>query len=178
MKRTIYAACAAATLALAIPAVQSYADTPAPSAAQQEQWKQRREEWMQKRSEIFDARLVGFKASLALTGDQEKNWAPFETALRDAAKPRAAMLLEPRKDAEAGPDQTAQVSPIDRMRAFSKRMGERSTKLGALADAAQPLYASLDDRQKVVFDATLRGFMRPHRFGPGGPEGRRWERRD
>ena len=78
MKRMIYAACTAATLALALPAVQSLADTGGPTAQQQEQGNQRREEWMQRRAEIFDARLVGFKASLALTGDQEKNWAPFE----------------------------------------------------------------------------------------------------
>ena len=171
MKRMVYAACAAAAMALAIPAVQSFADTPAPTSAQQEQWKQRREDWMQRRSEIFDARLVGFKASLALTGDQEKNWAPFETALRDAAKP-----MGPPAGAEGDQDRDAPRSPIDRMKAFSKRMGDRSTKLNALADAAQPLYASLDDKQKVVFDATLRGLLRPHR-GPGG-EGRRWERRD
>ena len=86
MKRMIYAACAAATLALALPAVQSFADTAAPAAVQQEQGSQRREEWMQRRAEIFDAFLVGYKASLGLTNDQEKNWAPFESALREAAK--------------------------------------------------------------------------------------------
>lgn len=172
MKRMIYAACAAATLALAVPAVQSYADTPAPTAAQEEQGKQRREEWAQRRSEIFDARLVGFKASLALTGAQEKNWAPFESALRDAAKRGG-----PWKGGEAGQDRNGPPpSPIDRLKTFSQRLGERSTKLNALADAAAPLYASLDEKQKVVFDATLRGFLRPH--WQGGPEGRRWERRD
>ena len=86
MKRIIYAACAAATLALALPAVQTFADTAAPTALQQEQGNQRREEWMQRRAEIFDAFLVGYKASLGLTNDQEKNWAPFELALREAAK--------------------------------------------------------------------------------------------
>lgn len=63
------------------------------------------------------------------------------------------------------------------MKVISSRMSERATKLSALADAAAPLYASLDDKQKVVFDATLRGLMRPHRW-QGGPDGRRWERRD
>ncbi len=172
MKRMIYAACAAAMLALALPAVQSLADTSGPSAAQQEQGNQRREEWIQRRSKIFDARLVGFKASLALTNDQEKNWAPFKSALRDAAK------RGPRPGPEAGGVHDGPPSPIDRMRNISKRMGEMSTKLTALADAAAPLYTSLDDKQKVVFDATLHGLLRPHRAGPGGPEGRRWERRD
>lgn len=171
MKRMIYAACAAATLALALPAVQSFADTSGPSATEQEQGKLSREEWMQRRAEILDARLIGFKASLSLTSDQEKIWAPFESALRDAAKLRGPGM---RPDAGA----ETQVSPIDRMREISKRMGERSTALSAIADAAAPLYASLDDKQKVIFDATLRGFVRAHRFGPGGPDGRRWERRD
>jgi hypothetical protein len=172
MKRMIYAACTAATLALALPAVQSFADTAGPSAAQQEQGNPRREEWMQRRAEIFDARLVGFKASLSLTSDQEKNWAPFESALRDAAKrgPGAGPRAEEDRDGAS--------SPIERMRNISKRMGEMSSKLSTLADAAAPLYASLDDKQKVVFDATLHGLLRQHRGGPDGQEGRRWERRD
>ena len=174
MKRMIYAACTAATLALALPAVQSLADTAGPAAQQQEQGNRRREEWMQRRTEIFDARLVGFKASLALTGDQEKNWAPFELALRDAANLRGPRMDRDADEARDGPP----ASPIDRLRDISKRMGERSTKFSALADTAAPLYASLDDKQKVVFDATLHGLLRPHRPGPGGPEGRRWEQRD
>lgn len=173
MKRMIYAACAAATLALALPAVQTFADTN-PPAVEQEQRQQRREEWMQRRAEIIDARLIGFKASLSLTSDQEKTWAPFKSALRDAAKLRGPGM---RPDAgDAGAETPA--SPIDRMREISKRMGERSTALSAIADAAAPLYASLDDKQKVIFDATLRAFVRAHRFGPGGPDGRRWEQRD
>jgi hypothetical protein len=172
MKRMNYAVCVAATMALALPAVQSFADTGGPSAAQQEQGKQRGEEWMQRRSEIFDARLVGFKASLGLTSEQEKNWAPFESALRDAAQ------REPWKRPEGGEARNGPPSPIDMMRNVSKRMGERSTKLSALADAAAPLYASLDDKQTVVFDATLHGLLRPHRFGPGGHPGWGPERPD
>ena len=172
MKRMIYAACAAATLSLAVPAVQSFAAADNSSAAQQEQGQQRREMWRQRRAEIFDARLVGFKASLALTSDQDKAWAPFESALRDAAK------RGPWPGRQADQDSGAPPSPIDRMKAISSRMSERATKLSALADAAAPLYASLDDKQKVVFDATLRGLLRPHRGGPGGPDGGRWDRRD
>lgn len=166
MKRVIYAACAAAAMALAIPVSQGFADD-GPSATHQEQWRQSREERNERRAEILDARLVGFKASLALTGDQVKAWAPFETALRDAAKPRGPA---PGPDADEARDQ-APPSPIDRMRDISKRMGERSSALSSLADAAQPLYAGLDAKQKVVFDATLMSFMRPHRFGPDGHRG-------
>jgi hypothetical protein len=63
------------------------------------------------------------------------------------------------------------------MRRFSQRMGERSTELFTLANAASPLYASLDDKQKFVFDATLRGFLRPRPFGAGRPSPWRFDRR-
>lgn len=52
------------------------------------------------------------------------------------------------------------------MRRFSQRLGERSIELSALADATTPLYASLDDKQKLVFDATLRGFLPPVLLAP------------
>jgi hypothetical protein len=56
-------------------------------------------------------------------------------------------------------------------------MGERSTELFALANAATPLYASLDDKQKLVFDETLRGFLRPRTFGRGRAGPWRFDRR-
>ena len=171
MKRMMTAACAAAMLALAVPAVQTFAATDEPSAQQQDQSQQRREAWRARRAEIFDAQLVGFKASLALTGDQEKAWAPFESALRDAAR------RGPWPGREADQDGGAPPSPIDRMKAMSTRLSERATKLSALADAAAPLYTSLDDKQKVVFDATLGGLLHPHHWR-GGPDERRWDRRD
>jgi hypothetical protein len=64
MKRLFYTACAAA-IALSLPFAQTFADADAPSAERQEQWKQAREQGLQQRAEILDARLVGFKASLA-----------------------------------------------------------------------------------------------------------------
>ena len=63
------------------------------------------------------------------------------------------------------------------MRRFSQRTGEQSTNLFTLANVASPLYASLDDKQKLVFDATLRGFLRPRAFGPGPAGPSRFDRR-
>jgi LTXXQ motif family protein len=163
MKRLFYTACAAAAIALSLPVAQSFADADGPSAERQEQWKQAREQRLQQRAEILDSRLVGFKASLALTSDQEKNWATFEAALRDAANPREPWT---RPDGDQARNE-GRHSPIDMMRRFSQRMGERSTELFTLGNAASPLYASLDDKQKLVFDATLRGFLRPRPSGPG-----------
>lgn len=101
MKRFMYAACAAAALALAVPAVQSFAAADNSSAAQQEQGQQRRDMWRQRRAEIFDARLVGFKASLALTSDQEKTWAPLNR--RCATPPSAGRTSDARRTTTAAP---------------------------------------------------------------------------
>jgi hypothetical protein len=173
MRRLIYTAWAAAAIALSLPVAQSFADADGPSAQQREQWRQAREQRLQQRAEILDARLVGFKASLSLTSDQEKNWAPFEAALRNAAKPREPWR---RPDGDQARNE-GRPSPIDMMRRFSQRMGERSTELAALANATTPLYTSLDDKQKLVFDATLRGFLRPRSFGPGRSGSWRFNRR-
>jgi len=163
MKRLIYTTCAAVAIALSFPVAQSFADNEGPSAERQEQWNQARERRLQQQAQILDARLVGFKASLSLTSDQEKNWAPFEAALRNAARPRKPWRRPDGDQARNG----GRPSPVEIMRGFSQRLGERSIELSALADAATPLYASLDDKQKLVFDATLRGFLRPRPFGRG-----------
>jgi LTXXQ motif family protein len=173
MRRLIYAACAAAAIGLSLPVAQTFADVGGPSPERQEQRKEAREQRMQQRAQILDARLVGFKASLSLTSDQEKNWAPFESALRNAAKPREPWR---RPDGDQASNE-GRPSPIDMMRRFSQRMGERSTELAALANATTPLYTSLDDKQKLVFDATLRGFLRPRPFGHGRAGPWRFDRR-
>lgn len=173
MRRLIYTACAAVAIALSLPVAQSFADVDGPSAERQEQWRQGREQRLQQQAQILDARLVGFKASLSLTTDQEKNWAPFEAALRNAARPREPWR---RPDGDQARNE-GRPSPVDIMRRFSQRMGERSIELSALADATTPLYASLDDKQKLVFDATLRGFLRPRPFGPRRAGPWRFDRR-
>ena len=76
MRPLFYPACGAAAIALSFHVAQSFGDAPGPSAERPEQWNQAREQPLQQRAEILDARLVGFKASLALTSDQEKNWLP------------------------------------------------------------------------------------------------------
>ncbi|HXZ17247.1 MAG TPA: Spy/CpxP family protein refolding chaperone, partial [Roseiarcus sp.] len=166
MRRFTCAVWAASALAFATPLGPSHADTPAapaatPSGDQQQHRQQMREQWRQNRAIILDARLAGFKASLALNPDQEKNWAPFEAALRSAAASR----WDWRRREGANPDGDNRPSPVDIMRRISQRLGERSAQLTALADATAPLYTSLDDKQKLIFDATLREMWRAGRHG-------------
>jgi hypothetical protein len=53
------------------------------------------------------------------------------------------------------------VDIIEQMRRQAKYMSERSVERKTIADAAEPLYASLDDQQKRRFAAELINLSRP-----------------
>jgi len=124
---------------------------------------------MEIRAALLDAHLAGLSAGLKLGADQQKNWPAFETAVRAVAKDRADRLRQMRKSRED--DEDEQPSLIDRMRRLSDRLAQRSLEVKTIADAAGPLYASLDDGQKRVFDALFREFVRAGRHGPGHDSG-------
>jgi hypothetical protein len=100
-----------------------------------------------------DARVAGLKAGLKLTSAQEKNWPALETALREQAKTRAVRIAEWR---DKGKELQEHRSVIEGLQQRAKRLAARSTELEQLADAAKPLYDSLDDAQKGRFQALLR----------------------
>lgn len=113
------------------------------------------------RAAFLDARIAALKAGLALTPAQEKNWAAFERTVRDLAKARAE-----RMDAMGTPPPA---DPIERLRHRADTMTRIGAALKQLADAAQPLYESLDDAQKrrfIVLARHLRPHMGHHRMGP------------
>jgi len=110
-------------------------------------------------SAFADARIAALHAGLVLNADQEKNWAPFETALREMAKMRIARM-EAREKAMAQPP-SQPPNPIERLQKRADAMATRGAALKRLADAAAPLYQSLDDAQKHRF-AVLARVLRPH----------------
>ena len=127
-------------------------------------------------SAFSDARIAALKAGLRLTADQEKDWTPFEKALRDRAKLRADRFA-----ARASADRPT--DPVERMRLRADMLAQTGASLKAVADAAGPLYKSLDDAQKKRFMILARmggegrrgGHWRHHRgsmerrqHGPGG----------
>src|SRR5215470_13821267 len=128
-----------------------------------------------------DARVAALKAGLKLTADQEKNWPVFEQAYRDMAKQRAERMRarwEQRGDDRR--DQRADnVNPIDRMQRRAEALTTRGAALKRLADAAGPLYQSLDDAQKQRFQILSRPMGPRHhqhfawRMRRGGDEDRR-----
>jgi LTXXQ motif family protein len=106
----------------------------------------------------YAARTARIKADLRLTPEQAKNWPGFESAMKDIAKTNAdrQMAMQVDDKQPKGP-----VDIIEQMRRQAKYMSERSVERKTLADAAQPLYASLDDQQKRRFAAELVSLSRP-----------------
>lgn len=98
------------------------------------------------------ARAAQMKADLRLTAEQEKNWPAFETAVVDMWKNQAAQQIAWRN---AQAKQPVSVDLIDQMRKDADEQIDRSNARKKLADAAQPLYSSLDDQQKRLFSEAL-----------------------
>ena len=100
---------------------------------------------------LTDARVASLKAGLKLTAEQEKHWPAVEAAMRDRAKERAdrAATRREAREARRGGDAMA------RLRQGADAMTARAASLKKLADAAEPLYKSLDDGQKRRFAVLL-----------------------
>ncbi len=121
------------------------------------------------RAAFLDARIAALKAGLQLNADQEKNWAPLESAMRDLAKERATRLAAWRDRREAGDNEADEVNPIDRLSRTSEFLSARAADLKKLAAAAKPLYDSLDNGQKRRFAVLFHGSM-------GRGQWRNWRR--
>lgn len=155
----------------------------------------------QDRAAFIDARIAAVKAGLQLTPDQEKNWPPVETAVRDFAKMRIdranarASEWEARRAARANTDakgdkgdqpqdraeQRTDTDPVARLRERADAMAATAAGLKRIADAADPLYKSLDDSQKRRLRVLTRMSWREHGFGdePGrGFDRDSWRNRD
>ncbi|MGA2125127.1 MAG: Spy/CpxP family protein refolding chaperone [Xanthobacteraceae bacterium] len=95
-----------------------------------------------------DARTARMKADLRLTPDQEKNWSGFESSLREIDQKRAEREVTLRTERA---QQNGSGDVIDEMRRNADSLSDYAANQKKLADAAQPLFASLDERQKQRF---------------------------
>ena len=110
-----------------------------------------------------DAHIAGLKAGLKLTAEQEKNWPAVETAIRDLAKARADRMairagrMAERREARRAGNDAPRPAPdaIEGLRRGADAITARAANLKKLADAAEPLYKSLDDGQKRRFAVLL-----------------------
>lgn len=141
------------------------------------------------RSAFVDARIASVKAGLQLTPEQEKNWPPVEAAVRDFAKQRMALAnaraserdarrAERGQDADRAAGDRA-FDPVARLRERADTMATTAAGLKRIADAAEPLYKSLDDGQKRRLAVLTRmggkhgwrGHDMERGFGPDGDFG-------
>jgi hypothetical protein len=132
------------------------------------------------RAAFLDARIAAVHAGLKLNADQEKLWPPLEAAVRDFAKQRIDRAnarmdaqpsdsKDPQKDAQQTPD-----DPVARLRERADNMANAATSLKKIADAADPLYKTLDDSQKRRL--ALLTHMEHPGFGAEGWRQHRFER--
>jgi hypothetical protein len=123
------------------------------------------------RAAFADARIAAVHAGLKLSADQEKLWPPVESAVRDLVKIRIDRA-NARMKAEQSDQQTPD-DPVARLRDRADTMAVTAAAMKKIADAADPLYKSLDDAQK------RRLAMLTHRQGRFEGEGwrHRWMER-
>jgi hypothetical protein len=120
------------------------------------------------RAAYADARIAAVHAGLKLTADQEKLWAPVEAAVKEFAKLRIdranARMNAPTDDSsQQKPD-----DPVARLRDRAENMAATAGAMKKIAEAADPLYKTLDDGQKrrlaVLTRFGGREGWRHHRF--------------
>ena len=103
------------------------------------------------RAAFADARIAAVHAGLKLSADQEKLWPPVESAVREFAKLRIdranAQISAGQNDAQKQDSQNPR-DPISRLRERADNMATTAAAMKKIADAADPLYKTLDDGQK------------------------------
>ena len=114
------------------------------------------------RAAFLDARLAAIRAGLRLSADQEKLWPSFEAAARERARTQNDLR---QKEQDAGPPPNL----IDGLRRHGEADIARGTADTRLAEAAQPLWASLSDEQKRRGDNRPAPDRRDRATGQGGP---------
>ena len=100
------------------------------------------------RAALADAKIAAVHAGLKLTADQEKLWPPVESAVRDLVKIRIDRAKAREAAAAANNGEEPRVDPVTRLRNRADRMATTAAALKKIADAADPLYKTLDDGQK------------------------------
>jgi hypothetical protein len=94
-----------------------------------------------------DANIERIKKELSLAPEQEKHWAGFNSAMHYLGHNGADRLnLRVARAKRDPPDDI-----IEQMRNEAQFLNDRAVDQRNVADAAEPLYASLDDKQKQIF---------------------------
>jgi hypothetical protein len=94
-----------------------------------------------------DANIDRIKAELNLTPEQEKHWTAFNSAMHYLGHNGADRLnLRIARAKRDPPDDI-----IEQMRNEAQFLNDRAVDQRNVADAAEPLFGTLDDKQKAIF---------------------------
>jgi LTXXQ motif family protein len=94
-----------------------------------------------------DSYIERIKTELNLTPEQEKNWTAFNSAMHYLGHNGADRLnLRIARAKRDPPDDI-----IEQMRNEAQFLNDRAVDQRSVADAAEPLFTSLDDKQKAIF---------------------------
>uniref|UniRef100_UPI0002E913DB Spy/CpxP family protein refolding chaperone n=1 Tax=Bradyrhizobium sp. (strain ORS 278) TaxID=114615 RepID=UPI0002E913DB len=94
-----------------------------------------------------DANVERLKNGLALTEEQAKTWGPFANAMHALGRNGAERLnLRIARAKRDPPDDI-----VEQMRNEAQFLVDRAADQRAVADASEPLFTSLDDKQKQIF---------------------------
>jgi len=94
-----------------------------------------------------DANIERIKKELSLTPEQEKHWPQFASAMHYLGNNGAERLnLRAARAKRDPPDDI-----VEQMRNEAQFLVDRAADQRGVADAAEPLFASLDDKQKQIF---------------------------
>src|SRR6201996_7044616 len=94
-----------------------------------------------------DANIERIKKELELTPEQEKNWYAFNSSMHYLGHNGADRLNLRIARAQRDPPDDI----IEQMRNEAQFLDDRAHDQRAVADAAEPLYSSLNDKQKQIF---------------------------
>ena len=94
-----------------------------------------------------DAYIDRIKAELQLTPEQEKHWTAFNSAMHYLGHNGADRLNLRIARAQRDPPDDI----VEQMRNEAQFLNDRAVDQRNVADAAEPLFASLDARQKAIF---------------------------
>ncbi|WP_052003090.1 Spy/CpxP family protein refolding chaperone [Microvirga sp. BSC39] len=149
-----------ATLALAalLTSPGTYAaaqQTPTPEAptASQDQGRQDRRPRLSRDdfNRLVDARIASIRAGLKLSADQERLWAPVESAIRTSAGERFTRMQE-----RPSRDERRSMDFMQRLERRSAMVTERAQRSTAVTTALRPLWDTFTEDQKRIAPRLMR----------------------
>lgn len=105
--------------------------------------------------ELDSNRIALIKNNLRIADYQEDEWTKFEDALKQLSRQRAyrkaTLMVENDK-------RTSPLSPAELLTRQAEALKQRASDMQVLAQAAEPLYVTLDDDQRKRADELVRVF--------------------